>query len=118
MSAAKYYIYRNLHTGGFSVRYRGRVIAHDDYFIGRNVEFRVSESGRQRVIKEKKKNVHAYSACDKYTFAGSNDYRLVDTLDRVSYNPYVAGHFTCNGKKIVRAQSVLFYRGVCYLLEK
>ena len=117
MSAPKYYIYRNLRTKGFSVRYAGLVIARDNFFIGEGVEFRVSECGRQRVIASKRKNVHAFSVCDKYTFATNKEADLVDKLDVITYNPYVAGYFTCNGKQIANADEVLFYKGKCYLLK-
>lgn len=117
-NVAKFYIYRNLHTGGFSIKQRGRVIDRDNFFIAKNVTFKVNELGRQRVIKEKRKNVHAYSVCDKYTFASNKDADLVDRLSVVTYNPYVAGYFTCDGQKIENANTVLFCKGRCYLLER
>lgn len=115
MSKAKYYIYRNLHTKGFSVKYKGIVIARDDYFIGENVVFKVSEAGRQRVLVEKTKNVHAYAVCDKYSSAGSNE--EIDINRIVSYNPYTAAHFVCDNKKIENAEQVIFAKGKCYLLK-
>lgn len=53
-------IYKNLHNGLWSVRQNGLVVAHLESFKLNQVFFRVSEVGRQRVIKEKKKNVHAF----------------------------------------------------------
>lgn len=53
-------IYKNLHNGLFSVRQNGLVVAHLESFKLRQVFFKVNESGRQRVLKEKKKNVHAF----------------------------------------------------------
>lgn len=53
-------VYRNLHRNCLSVRFRGRVIAHVDRIALRNVEFHVSQSGRERVLRERRKNVHAY----------------------------------------------------------
>jgi hypothetical protein len=114
---AKYYVYRNLHTGGFSVKFLGRVIARDTFFMGIGVTFKVNESGRQRVIKDKKKNVHAYSVCDKYTFAANKDADKVDNLKVITYNPYVSAQFMCEGKSIEKTDSVLFYKGKCYLYE-
>jgi len=114
MSTAKFYIYRNLHTGGFSIKQRGRVIGRDDHFIAEDVVFKVSNIGRQRVIDEKRKNVHAYAVSDKYTFAGNKD---IDGLEVITYNPYIADHFTCNGKKITEAKEVLFKQGKCYFIE-
>ncbi len=116
MNAAKYYIYRNLHTGGFSIKLRGRVIDRDNWFIADGVTFKVNESGRQRVITEQRKNVHAFIVADKYTFAGNTD--KIDRLEVITYNPYVHSYFTCNGKEITHARKVIFKQGKCYLLEK
>jgi len=38
---------------------KGRVIAHAEQLSMRNVSFKVSEAGRQRVLSEGRKNVHA-----------------------------------------------------------
>jgi hypothetical protein len=113
MNAAKFYIYRNLHTGGFSIKLRGRVVDRDNWFIAENVTFKVNEIGRQRVIREKSKNVHAYVVCDKYTFPGKVD---VDKLKIITYNPYTNKQFVCDGKEINSADEVLFKDGKCYLL--
>ena len=56
--------YFNLHKKRFSVRAcegpdKGRVIAHRKAVCLLNVKFKVSEAGRQRVLKEQRKNVHA-----------------------------------------------------------
>lgn len=57
----KVFVYRNLHQDCWSVKSRetGRVIAHADEVQLSNVEYKVSEAGRQRVLREKSKNVHA-----------------------------------------------------------
>lgn len=57
--------YRNLNTGCWSVvsmegANYGRVILHCSEIILTDVTGVVKESGRQRVIKERSKNVHAY----------------------------------------------------------
>jgi hypothetical protein len=54
------YVYRNLHNGLFSVWHKGKVLAHVPEIHLENAEFRVRESGRQKVLREKKKNVHAF----------------------------------------------------------
>jgi hypothetical protein len=58
------YVYFNLHKKLWSVRaldgaQRGRVIAHAHDLRLADCSFRVSEAGRQRVIRERCKNVHA-----------------------------------------------------------
>lgn len=110
---AKYYIYRNLRTGGFSIRYKGKVIERNDTITAENIVFRVSEKGWRRVIKEKQKNVHAYIVCDKYFL----DADKVDGCKIVSYNPYIAPNFVCDGLGITQAEKVICKNGKCYLVE-
>lgn len=57
----KVFVYWNLHKGCYSVKNlaTGRVIAHAGTVTLTNAVFKVSEAGRQRVIKERRKNVHA-----------------------------------------------------------
>lgn len=55
------FVYFNLHKKVFSVRdvATGLVIAHTPWIQLRDVKFKVSEAGRQRVIASGVKNVHA-----------------------------------------------------------
>src|SRR5690606_3428869 len=53
-------IYKNLHNGLFSVKQNGLVVAHVESIVLKNGFFDVNQAGRNRVIREKKKNVHAY----------------------------------------------------------
>lgn len=59
----KVFCYRNLHKKGnvWSVRdvATGLVVDHVEKIIMKDVTLKVSEAGRQRVLKEKRKNVHA-----------------------------------------------------------
>ncbi len=113
---ARYYIYRNLHTGGFSVKRKGRVVDRISQYslMAEDVEFKVNEGGRQRVIKDKKKNVHAFIVCDKYILYGRES---VDNARIVTYNPYKSSSFTCDGKPIANAKKVVCRDGKCYLIE-
>ena len=108
---AKYYCYWNLHKNVFSVKYKGKVVAHLTNFYGKNCEFRVSEKGRQRVLKEQSKNVHAYVVCDQYVEGDVNllrSFRL-DIEGRVRYNPYKGSSFVNeSGDKVERADFVRF----------
>jgi hypothetical protein len=57
-------VYRNLHNGKYSIKSltgpsKGLVVAHADEVWIDQPEFRVSQSGRARVLKERKKYVHA-----------------------------------------------------------
>lgn len=57
-------VYFNLHRKCFSVMHKGRVASHLNNVLLSNVEFKVSEAGRQRVLKDKRKNVHAFVVGD------------------------------------------------------
>lgn len=117
--SAKYYIYRNLHTGGFSVRFRGKVIDRAFTLEAEDVTFKVNETGRQRVIRDKQKNVHAFIVADKYTarhyYPSSSS--EPDSLGRITYNPYKDANFLCNGKAIRAAKKIATQNGRCFLLE-
>jgi len=92
---AAYYVYRNLRKKTYSVRVRGKVLAsyRSLYMLG--VDFHVLESGRQRVIEEQCKNVHAF--CRSYVPPMMTDWRLTpyfpDPPVKVVYEPYDHGHF-------------------------
>jgi len=79
-------VYFNLHKHVFSVRSArsGRVILHTDRVHIRNPEFVVRQGGRQRVLREGKKNVHAFVRGEATYFSEKD----CPTLDNVMYNPY------------------------------
>ena len=86
------FVYFNLHKKVWSVKAlegenKGRVIAHASLVLLENCIFKVSQKGRERVLTEKRKNVHAgvvgqliYSTPEKI------DQTLVGKL--ATYNPY------------------------------
>ncbi len=53
------YVYFNLHKKCWSVRQSGKVVKHTDRISLKDAKYLVGEAGRKRVLKEKKKNVHA-----------------------------------------------------------
>lgn len=64
MSQIKVFVYFNLHKKVWSVKAlegpnKGRVIAHRDRVVLVGCTYKVSQAGRQRVLKEQRKNVHA-----------------------------------------------------------
>lgn len=68
----------------------------------RNAEFKVSEAGRQRVLLEKRKNVHAAIVGEESNFGLDNNFR------RVFYNPYKQKTFyDINGESVLRADCVI-----------
>jgi len=82
-------VYRNLHRKCWSVRHRGIVRSHCEAVTLGAVTFRVSEAGRQRVLRERRKNVHAVV---RGTLVAYGDVAEDGTLE-VVYNPYNSGTF-------------------------
>lgn len=93
MSNARFFTYRNLNAGDwFSVKQRGRVIAYTECAKVLDGTFHVLESGRQRCIKKKQRNVHAYLVSTKQP----QDIKRqphTDDLVEVTYNPFVQPTF-------------------------
>ena len=81
-------VYRNLHTGtlsmqGYIPEKKGwRVIGHPEVVTLENVKFVVREAGRLRVLKEKRKNVHAWVEGDLV------GHSLINFREAAKYNPY------------------------------
>ena len=68
-------VYRNLHNGLYSIKARsgnnkGLVVAHAQQVWLDDVEFVVSDAGRNRVLREKKKYVHAFVRGTLSSFRG------------------------------------------------
>ena len=83
-------VYYNLHKNVFSIRHKGRVIKHSDKVVIENAEYVVRKSGRERVLKEGKKNVHAFvrgNWIDGHD--GLIQHEIVGgSMSSITYNPY------------------------------
>ena len=117
-------IYRNLHNGLISIKSAssGLVLGHAKSVDIARADFIVHEAGRQRVLRNKQKNVHAYVKGFLLNTTGFKPYKgrslgpVYDALDDtrwqcrnlylrfaihkatvVSYNPYKAPHFVIKG---------------------
>lgn len=109
-SMLKVFAYRNLHRDCWSVKalegsLKGRVIYHAKEIALWDCKFKVSEAGRQRVLREKAKNVHAGVVGYMY------DDMLAPALacgDRVTYNPYKYKSFVLadSGQEAIAADYV------------
>lgn len=86
LTGLKVQVYRNLHRNCYSVRYKGKVIAHVKEITLLQANFRVSQAGRARVLKERRKNVHAY-------VEGVVTDNFHELIHHVTYNPYKAPYF-------------------------
>lgn len=88
----KVFVYWNLHRGKWSIRaldgpMKGRVIARVGGVFLLDAVPKVSEAGRQRVIQERRKNVHAGVVGQLV------ESHAIDTPWLVSYNPYKGPSF-------------------------
>ena len=114
-------IYRNLNKKCFSIKDKKTklVVAHVDGVLVRNCKMKVSEAGRQRVIRDQRKNVHSIMLGE---FLGEASYD-VSLLNEVYYDPYKLNCFVLrdsNGnyiRDIHEANCVYFYNGKAYLVS-
>jgi len=86
----KVMVYYNLHKHTFSISRNGKVIAHADYVKLIDVEFRVRQGGREKVLKDKRKNVHSFvigTLMDYCKFPCEN-LPSEPNSNIVTYNPY------------------------------
>jgi hypothetical protein len=83
-------VYRNLHTGTLSVRHRGKVLHHPRAVLLANCTFVVQPAGRARVLRDQRKNVHAFVRGELQIDPPDP---LPEFTGAASYNPYKAGWF-------------------------
>jgi hypothetical protein len=106
----KVFTYFNLHKKLFSIKAlegekKGRVIAHLPYVCIENPKFKVSKAGRERVLREQRKNVHAGVVGEFTTHLLSSD-KVV--WENVRYNPYLFDSFVDDDNKPVAFADVAF----------
>ena len=87
----KVFVYRNLHKNCWSVKAlegenKGRVIHHAQNVVLSECTFKVSEAGRQRVLRERSKNVHA-GVVGQLVRINTGDVYMPHSMP-ITYNPY------------------------------
>jgi hypothetical protein len=107
-------VHFNLHRKDFSVvdPRTGRVLHNTQWITLRNVEFRVSEKGRQRVIQKKIRSVHAYAIGTLCLLEGT------ERKTQVTYNPYRCGAFHVRDhpdQPVWKADVATFNGGYCWI---
>ena len=129
------FIYRNLNQKGnvFSIKVlegplKNRVVGHAQGLFLENCDLVVSEAGRQRVLKQKRKNVHAGVVGDLVAVTGYRtrihnagmtfDYMNEEAWQKkyaagvpVTYNPYLYSSFVIKGttSPIRKAKNVMIF---------
>jgi hypothetical protein len=86
----KVMVYYNLHKHTFSISRNGKVITHADYVKLTDVEFRVRQGGREKVVREKSKNVHSFviGTLEDYCKFPCENLPSEPNSNIVTYNPY------------------------------
>lgn len=114
---AKFYLYRNLRTGGFSIKHHGLVCDRGDIFVMHNVEFHVSEAGSNRAKKEQQRNVHAYMVAEEYEKLDGAVYHSDSELIRITYHPLHHTTFVIadTNEPIIHANYAIAIKGKVYI---
>lgn len=107
-----YMVYRNLTNGLWSIKCKATnlVVGHADYIEMFDCEYVVNQSGRERVLKERKKYVHAYVVGKITEVEGFKPFKgrtlelssevLRDfwQVEDILYNPYLWSQFVVRGQ--------------------
>lgn len=84
-------IYRYLNRKGyiFSIMQNNKVVAHTDFFVVKNPEFKINKSGKNRVLKTNERNVHAFIV----GYLGNDDDILNSFSWELRYSPFELNGF-------------------------
>lgn len=84
-------VYRNIHKKCWSVRHKGKVIAHVNKIVLRDCQLVVQPAGNARAKREQRKNVHAfvrgYISSAQECNADTKEHHL--GYVEVHYNPFI-----------------------------
>jgi hypothetical protein len=124
-----HFIYYNLHKGCWSLKstvsydatqsshfhpsVKGRVTGHADTILATCTTTKISETGRQRVIREKRKNVHAGIIGTRCLVGPQYVFVTTELTDSMTYNPYKRSDFydRATGVAVTTATYVLLRSG-------
>ena len=98
-------VYRNLHKNCWSVRDNktGKVIDHVDNIHIKDADLVVRKAGREKVLREKRKNVHAFV---RGTIENCSSWHN----EQIAYNPYKYDSFV-----LVESTEPIFHADHIYL---
>ena len=93
----------------YSVASGGRIVARVPALRLADARFIVSQAGRERAMRERRRNVHAWVRGTVVSLATTHG-----GLRPVRYNPYRAGAFTRRGRPIWSAPIVVLAEGCAW----
>lgn len=109
-------VYRNLHKKQYSIRDNKtrRVVDHAHYLRILNPKFVVQPGGRSRVLREKRKNVHAFIKGERND--GPFMMGTSDLWKKIKYNPYKYNSFVIEETEepILEAKEVILTPVGCW----
>jgi hypothetical protein len=83
-------VFKNPKHDCYNIMQDGRVKASASQIWLKDAEFLVRESGRQRMLRENRKNIHAYVVGQLLDFVHPEDGKIMERLEgrNATYNPY------------------------------
>lgn len=91
-------VYFNSHKKLWSIKIKNKPVIHKKEIYLKNISFKVYEKGRMKVLKEKRKNVHAF-VCGEVTSKFK-----ADNMKKAYYNPYKTETFVSGEIPVFTAQ--------------
>lgn len=95
-------VYRNLHFKNkkvYSIWQNGKVVGHTESLFLHDCKFIVNENCRQRIIRNKQKNVCAYISCYVSIIPNLIPFKYVKFNGELTFNPYINSKFIFNNKE-------------------
>ena len=91
-------VFRNWKHDCYSIMQHGKLLASAKQVRLADVEFRVRESGRKRMLRNQRKNVHAFASGELLDYVHPDESRNLEKLigRGVFYNPYEFSTFVDN----------------------
>ena len=110
----KYFCYYNLHKKVFSLKsHKTKLVEHHATTVRLdNCTLKVSQAGRNRVLTEKRKNVHAGVQGDLCDIGFKVDIRALETdFVELTYNPYKYDSFVVKATEVavMSAESIILH---------
>lgn len=123
MNKAKFYTYRNLNAGGFSIKHRGKVVERsggDAWVLVANPEFRVSAATSAKIKQTRTRQVHAYVVSNEFMRGNAKiPQKFLDNTPTLKYNPHRDTEFSLtDGSDLTTVKCVVFYNNNAYAVNK